>query len=93
MNPQRLSTFAEHYAVAILRAEVDLNAHTAPQTPQDHALATTLNLLDTIQSHGVAAVEHYVVNARGGAFRHTCEALGLPCTTRALQDYLDGGTP
>lgn len=91
MNPQRLQSFAEHYASAVLQAEVDLNVYTGGKKPQEHALETTLSMLDTIQSHGLAAVEHYVVNAKGGAFRHTAESLGLPPATRALQDYLDGG--
>jgi len=93
MNPARLESFAAAFAPAILRAEVDLNVHTAGKKPADHALDTTLSLLDMIQSKGIASVEHYVVNQRGGAFRHTAESLGIANTTRALQDYLDGGTP
>jgi hypothetical protein len=92
VNPARLESFAAAFAPAVLRAEVDLNVHTAGKRPADHALDTTLSMLDMISTRGIAAVEHYVVNTRGGAFRHTCEALGLANTTRALQDYLDGGT-
>ena len=91
MNPQRLEAFAAAFAPAVLRAEVELNVHTAGKRPQEHALDTTLDLLDMIRSKGVESVAHYVINQRGGAFRHTADSLGLANTTRALQDYLDGG--
>ena len=90
MNPARLESFAEAYAVAVLQALVELDMHMGGQKPQEAALQTALGLLATIESHGLHAVEHYVVNTRGGAFRRTAESLGVDPTVTALQHYLEG---
>jgi hypothetical protein len=93
MNPDRLQPFAEAFAPAVLQAEVDLSVHMVGKTPQQHALDTTLLMLDMIQAGGIDSVSHYVIVTRGGALRRTAESLGIDNTTRALQDYLDGRTP
>jgi hypothetical protein len=90
MNPARLTAFQDAYAPAVLRAVVDLNLHRSGRSPQEYALDAALAMLDTIERRGVEAVEHYVINTRGGAFRHTAEALGVEPTARALQGYLEG---
>jgi len=87
VNPQRFETFADAYAVAVLRAITDLGMHTGGRPVQDYALDATLGLLATIEANGLKAVEHYAVNTRGGAFRHTAEALGVD--PARLQHYID----
>ncbi|MCR4302115.1 MAG: hypothetical protein NUV51_10930 [Sulfuricaulis sp.] len=90
VNPDRLAAFSECYAVAVLQAIVDLNLHIGSRKPQEAALDTTLNLLAMIEAKGLHAVEHYLVNTRGGAFRRTAEQLGIDPSPKALQHYLEG---
>lgn len=90
MNPARFQLFAEAYIVAVLQAVVELGPHLGGKSPQQYALDACLSMLDTTQTHGVEAVAHYVLNTRGGAFRHTAEALGVEPTAKALQHYLEG---
>ena len=90
MNPARLESFAEAYAVAVMQALVDLDMCVGGQKPQEAALQTTLNLLAMVEANGLHAIEHYVVNTRGGAFRRTAESLGVDPTVTALQHYLEG---
>ena len=90
MNPSRFQSFADAYAPAVLAAVVDLGPYLGGRTAQEYALNICLAMLGTIQTHGVSAVEHYVFNTRGGAFRRTAETLGIDPSTRSLQDYLEG---
>lgn len=89
MNPSRLESFSEAYAPALLAAVVDLGPHLGGRSAQQYAFDTALEMIGIIQSHGVEAVSHYVLNARGGAFRHTAETLGIDPTVPALQHYLE----
>jgi len=90
VNPTRLTAFQDAYAVAVLAAVVDLGCHTSGRTAQEFALDAALSMLYTIERQGVVAVEHYAINARGGAFRRTAEVLGVEPTARALQNWLEG---
>lgn len=91
MPPARLQSFAEAYAPAVMAAALDLAPHLCGRTADEYALDTTLAMLDQIERAGVHGVSDYIINTRGGAFRRTCDALGLDTTNpaRALQDYLD----
>jgi len=91
MNPDRFTTFAEAYVLAVEEACKNLGAYRLPsQSLKEFALDVALTMLERVQAKGVAAVEHYVINAVGGAFSATCAALGLQNNSRALQDYIDG---
>lgn len=90
MNSSRLDSFSEAYVVAVLAAVVELGPHLGGKNAQEYALDASLDMLGTIQSHGIEAVEHYVINSRGGAFAHTARTLGIDPSLKALQHYLEG---
>ena len=91
VTPARFQAFAEAYAPAVMAATLDLAPFLGNKSANEFALDATLAMLDRIERAGVHGVDHYVLNTRGGAFRRTCEALGLGIVNpaRALQDYLD----
>ena len=91
MNPERFKSFALAYAPAIRQAAVRSGVFLpAGETVEDYALRVTMDLLDMIESKGVESVEHYFLNTHGGAFREVGAELGVPGTTKQLQNYLDG---
>ena len=91
MNPARFESFALAYAPAILLAAKAIGVHVEPdESIEDYALRTTLDMLDMIQAKGIESVQRYYLNTHGGAFRITCKALGLPDSTQALKNYLEG---
>ena len=91
MNPARFESFALAYAPAILQAAKECGVFVEPGVSiEDYALRTTLDMLDMIQAKGIESVQRYYLNTHGGAFRITCKALGLPDSTQALKNYLEG---
>lgn len=93
MIDSRFQSFAEAYVLAVAEACRNLGMYREPrETVEQAALNTALVMLEQIKSKGIQAVESYVVNRFGGAFRATCAALGLADKnySRALQTYLEG---
>ena len=91
MNPARLEAFALAYAPALLAAVAVVRPTLqSGEKPEDYVLQVSMDMLDMIQAKGIAAVEHYYLNTKGGALQRTCETLGIENTTRAMQNYLDG---
>jgi hypothetical protein len=92
MNPSRLERFAEAYAPALLEAVRASGCHLCGESAEAFTLGHATAMLDRLQRYGLQAIEHYYLNARGGAFRRTCEALGIECSSKSMEFYLEGGT-
>jgi hypothetical protein len=81
------------YAPAMLAAVKSAGPWTGTQSQQDYAVETTMRMIELIERAGVeaAAYYYYYLNAQGGAFAATCQALGIPNTVGAIETYLGGG--
>lgn len=90
INPDRLQSFALAYAPAVLEAVKAVGPWMGRQSAEDYAVRIALANLETLQRAGVEALMQYYLNATGGAFRLTCDALGLPCSVQAVENYLGG---
>ncbi|MDO8705376.1 MAG: hypothetical protein Q7J84_10565 [Sulfuricaulis sp.] len=92
MSPAQFQRFAEAYAPAVLAAVQELKPDLCGDTAEEYALAASMSMLDGIERAGVESISHYLLNSAGGAFRRTCEALGIPNTRRAMEQFLEATT-
>lgn len=90
LDAGRLQSFAENYVPCVLDV---INRRKYPlfgKTPEEYAVEVAVGITEAITCGGVASVEHYDVNARGGALAAGCRALGLEPSAAALETYLRG---
>ena len=92
MIPAQFQRFAKAYAPAVLTAVLECRISTGDETAEEYALSISLPMLDRLERYGLQSIGHYYLNGAGGAFRRTCEALGIPNTRRAIEDFLEGKT-
>lgn len=91
MNPARFKAFAAAFTPAVLQAVVDLGPYLAGKTVQQYAEEAARAMLVMVETNDIEVIEHYSLNTKGGAFRLTCDALGIANDLRSIRSYLDGG--
>lgn len=69
-----------------------LKSWTGDLTVEEYTVAMTEEMVAAVQRGGIAAIEHYYLNTRGGALRQAGLALGLDGSPDALADFIGGRT-
>ena len=90
VDPARLQAFAEAYAPSVRQAVDQLRSWTGDLSKDDYAVAMTVEMVAAVERAGIAGIEHYYLNTKGGALRLTASALGVE--VEQLDIYLRGGT-
>lgn len=87
IDPARLRVFAEAHVQSILAA-VKATGPWLDQSAEEYAVEVTAAMVAAVQRVGIPGIEHYYLNAQGGALAATCAALGIE--RELLADYIGG---
>ena len=89
MNSDRLAAFIDAYAPALVEV-LGPGPHplAAGESVEDYALSTAAAMCERLELYGVDSIAHYWLNAR--AFVTTCRSLGIQCSSRSIENYLEG---
>jgi hypothetical protein len=89
VNPARLAAFIDAYAPALITV-LGPGPHplAKDESVEDYALSTAAAMCERLELYGVDSIAHYWLNIR--AFRATCKALGIQCSSRSIENYLEG---
>jgi hypothetical protein len=89
IDPARLEAFATAHVSSVLAAvQRERWPWHGEQSVEDYALEVTLAMVESVKRAGIEAIEHYYLNAFGGALRATAAALGIEANQ--LDNYLGG---
>ena len=88
MNPSRLITFAEAYAVGLVAA-IKRRPHQyqlkLDDTPESYAMRVCLKVAELIEASGLQFIQ-----TETDSFRRACESLQIEHSESAIRAYLEG---